>query len=71
VTRHAWLRVRGLDARGEPVEFDADDLLARAVQHEVDHLDGVLFVDRLSPIRRKLLDRRLKEIAGDRPRTRE
>jgi peptide deformylase len=65
VTRHAWLRVRGLDARGKEVEFECDDLLARAVQHEVDHLDGVLYVDRLSPLKRKLLTRKLKEIASE------
>jgi peptide deformylase len=65
VTRHAWLRVRGMDAAGNPVEFECDDLLARAVQHEVDHLDGVLYVDRLSPLKRKLLSRKLKEIASE------
>jgi peptide deformylase len=65
VTRHAWLRVRGLDAQGKEVEFECDDLLARAVQHEVDHLDGVLYVDRLSPLKRKLLTRKLKEIASE------
>jgi len=64
VTRHEWLRVRGLDAKGKTVEFECNDLLARAVQHEVDHLDGVLYVDRLSPIKRKLLSRKLKEIAS-------
>ncbi|HYV50910.1 MAG TPA: peptide deformylase, partial [Dongiaceae bacterium] len=67
-----WLRVRGLDAQGKTVEFECDDLLARAVQHEVDHLDGVLYIDRLSPLKRKLLSRRLKEIASENaPRARE
>jgi hypothetical protein len=48
------------------------DLLARAIQHEVDHLDGVLYVDRLSPLKRKLLSRKLKEIASENaPRARE
>ena len=65
VTRYAWLRVRGLDAKGKAVEFECDDLLARAVQHEVDHLDGILYVDRLSPLKRKLLSRKLKEIASE------
>jgi len=63
VTRHEWLRVRGVDAKGEAVEFECDGLLSRAVQHEVDHLDGILFVDRLSSVRRKLLTKRLKQIA--------
>ena len=57
--------MRGLDAKGKTVEFECNDLLARAVQHEVDHLDGVLYVDRLSPIKRKLLSRKLKEIASE------
>ena len=67
VTRHGWLRVRGLDAEGKQVEFECDDLLARCVQHEVDHLDGVLYIDRLSPLKRKLLARKLKEIASEEP----
>jgi len=45
VVRAAWVRVRGLNRRGEPVELEANGLLARALQHEIDHLDGVLFVD--------------------------
>jgi len=72
VTRHGWLRVRGMDGQGKTVEFECDDLLARCVQHEVDHLDGVLYVDRLSPLKRKLLSRKLKEIASENaPRARE
>jgi peptide deformylase len=63
VTRKRWLRVRGVDQKGAPVEFEAEDLLARAVQHEVDHLNGILYVDRVSPLRRKLLGKRLKEMA--------
>ena len=39
--------VRGLDRNGKPVEIKADGLLARALQHEIDHLDGILYVDRL------------------------
>jgi peptide deformylase len=66
VTRHDWLRVRGVNRDGEPVEFEAEGLLSRAVQHEVDHLDGILFIDRLNPIRRKLLTRKLKQIAEER-----
>jgi peptide deformylase len=66
VTRHDWLRVRGMDMNGEPVELECRELLSRAMQHEVDHLDGILFVDRLSPIRRKLLAKKLKQIAEER-----
>jgi peptide deformylase len=70
VTRHDWLRVRGVDPDGNAVEFACTDLLSRAVQHEVDHLNGVLFVDRLSPVRRKLLTKRLKKIAEERAEAR-
>src|SRR5207245_11151324 len=48
VTRALEIKVRGLDERGQPLAFEAEGYLARALQHEVDHLDGVLFVDRLS-----------------------
>lgn len=65
VTRHEWVRVRGVDIDGEPVEFECDQLLARAVQHEVDHLNGVLYIDRLNPIRRKLLAKKLKRIVEE------
>lgn len=65
VVRHQWLRVRALDLKGRPFEFEAADLLSRAVQHEVDHLNGVLYVDRLSPVRRRLLAKKLKKIAEE------
>jgi peptide deformylase len=71
VTRHQWLRVRGVDAEGRPVELEAKDLLARAVQHEVDHLNGVLYIDRVTAIRRKLLAKRLKDMAEEHARDRE
>jgi peptide deformylase len=70
VTRHDWLRVRGLDGNGEAVEFECRGLLSRAVQHEVDHLEGVLYVDRLNPVRRRLLAKKLKRIAEERVRGR-
>ncbi|WP_345495757.1 peptide deformylase [Nocardia callitridis] len=61
-TRRA-LRVRatGVDMRGAPVEFAAEGLLARCVQHETDHLDGVLFIDRLDPAARKDAMRTIRE----------
>lgn len=58
VERAARVVVRGLDAEGHPVEIEADGLLSRCLQHEKDHLDGVLFVDRVSPLKRKLLLRK-------------
>ncbi|WP_406231062.1 peptide deformylase [Nocardia sp. NBC_01009] len=61
-TRRA-LRVRasGFDMDGAPIEFAAEGLLARCVQHETDHLDGVLFLDRLDPAARKEAMRTIRE----------
>lgn len=53
VTRHAKVRVSGQDRSGAPVSFEAEGLLARCVQHESDHLDGVLFLKRLEGEERK------------------
>lgn len=63
VPRAQKIRVRAKDERGAPVEFVAEDYLARAIQHEVDHLDGVLFVDRLSLLKRQFLRRSLEALA--------
>ncbi|MDU0477773.1 peptide deformylase [Staphylococcus chromogenes] len=51
--RFARVRVTGVDVQGQPVSFEAEGLLARCVQHESDHLDGVLFLKRLTPELRK------------------
>lgn len=59
VQRAAWVRVRALDRFGEPFELDADDLLAVCIQHEIDHLDGRLFIDYLSMLKRRRLDKKL------------
>ncbi|MEH3085633.1 MAG: peptide deformylase [Xylophilus ampelinus] len=52
VERAAQVKVRALDRDGKPYEFDADGLLAVCVQHEIDHLDGKVFVQYLSPLKR-------------------
>jgi peptide deformylase len=52
---------RGQNRHGEDVEVAADGLLARALQHEIDHLNGLLIIDRLHPIRRELLKKKLKK----------
>jgi peptide deformylase len=52
---------RGFDQHGEPVTIEGSELLARAIQHETDHLDGVLFLDRLSPENRKLAMKEIRE----------
>jgi peptide deformylase len=59
VTRPQAIQVRFLTEQGEPRELAADGLLARCVQHEVDHLDGILFTDHLSALRRSMILRRL------------
>ena len=55
VERAARIVVEGHDPEGNPLRIEATDLVARCIQHEIDHLDGVLFIDRLSPIKRKML----------------
>lgn len=66
VTRPERVRLRYQDRHLEEHELEADDMLARAIQHELDHLDGVLFTDHISAFRRRLLRRRLREMAeGD------
>ncbi len=63
VTRAERILVTGLDEEGRPVELDVEGYLARAIQHEMDHLEGVLFVDRLSPLKRQFLRRSLDALA--------
>ncbi|MDQ3958224.1 MAG: peptide deformylase, partial [Actinomycetota bacterium] len=53
--------VRGVDENGAEIELEADDLLARVFQHEIDHLDGVLFLDRLPDGLRREAMRSLRE----------
>ena len=53
VTRAEKVTVEGIDENGDPVKLDADELLARVCQHEIDHLDGVLFIDHLDEENRK------------------
>ena len=59
VSRPARIRVRYEDETGARRELDADGLLAACLQHEIDHLGGVLFVDHLSPLKRNMLLRKL------------
>ena len=59
VTRADQVRLRYLDRDGERREISAEGLLARCLQHELDHLDGVLFIDHLSALKRSLILRRL------------
>ena len=66
ITRHDRIKVRAKDIYGETMELEAAGLLSRAIQHELDHLDGVLFIDRMSPLRRTLLAKKLKRLAAER-----
>jgi peptide deformylase len=63
VPRPARALVRGWDRSGETHTIEGRDLLARALQHEMDHLDGLLFVDRLRGIKRDLIVRKIKKLA--------
>lgn len=69
VERHAQVRVRALNRDGQPHEFDADELLAVCVQHELDHLIGKVFVEHLSPLKRNRIRskivKRNRDEAGD------
>jgi peptide deformylase len=59
VTRPAWVKVKYQDAAGQRQEIEGDGLLAACLQHEIDHLNGVLFVDYLSSLKRNILLRKL------------
>jgi peptide deformylase len=64
VDRAPVVRLRALDLEGNQVEFEAEGLLSRALQHEVDHLDGILFIDRLDAEQRQRVAEELQEAAG-------
>ncbi|MGH8372359.1 MAG: peptide deformylase [Gammaproteobacteria bacterium] len=72
VERAERVRVRALDGDGKPVEFETDGLLAVCIQHEIDHLDGKLFVDYLSDLKRQRIRKKLeKEQREERVRVRD
>jgi peptide deformylase len=62
VPRAARVKVRAQNVRGEWFEVEGDELLARALLHEIDHLDGVLFIDRLSRLKRELVLRKIRKM---------
>ena len=61
VSRHAKVKVRGVDRHGNPVDIEAEGLLAVCLQHEIDHLNGVLFIDHISSLKRSLYKKRIKK----------
>ena len=69
VARPAWIRLRYIDHENEIRELEAEGLLATCIQHEIDHLDGILFVDHISALKRNMILRRLTKAkkTGDLP----
>jgi peptide deformylase len=67
VTRAHKVRVTARNEKGEPVEYDGEELLARALQHEIDHLNGILFICHLSTLKRDMIRRKIRKLqkAGD------
>jgi len=65
VERPASVRVEATTPAGETVTIEADDLLARALQHEIDHLDGILFIDRVSTLKRRMLLKKWKKVEAE------
>jgi peptide deformylase len=67
VDRPMSVTVETTSLDGERISVDATELKARAIQHEIDHLDGVLFLDHLSPLRRRMLLKKWKKLRKDKP----
>ena len=70
IERWSEVDVAFCDETGVSHALHAKGLLARAIQHELDHLNGVLFIDRMSPVKKALLEGRLKRLARDTKRNR-
>jgi len=62
VTRKARVKVRGVDRHGKPLDIEAEDLFAICLQHEIDHLNGILFIDHISNLKRSLYKKRLRKM---------
>lgn len=65
VERPLQVAVEGLDREGKPTRIEADGLVARILQHEVDHIDGIMFLDRVSPLKRKMLLKKWQKVKPD------
>jgi len=65
VTRPKRIRLTYLDHKNVPQEIEAEDLLSTCIQHEIDHLNGVLFIDYLSPLKRKMLVKKVEKAQRD------
>ena len=65
VERPAAVHVEGFHPTGEPLRVEADELFARALQHEIDHVEGVLFLDRVTPLKRRMLLKKWKKLRDE------
>jgi len=65
VVRAAKVRIRAQNENGEWFEMDGEDLLSRCFQHEIDHVDGMLFIFRMSPLKRDLILRKIRKAQRD------
>jgi peptide deformylase len=65
VVRYAKVRVRAQDLDGKWFEMDGEELLSRCFQHEIDHLDGMLFIFRMSALKRDLVQRKIRKMQRD------
>ena len=65
VQRPAEVRVEGRDPEGDEIIIETDGLFGRALQHEIDHLNGVLFIDRVSPLKRRMLMKKWKKLEAE------
>ncbi len=70
VERPKRVRVSYFDIEGKPQEVEADGLLATCLQHEIDHLNGILFIDYISRLKREMVVKKFKKLAKDRPTSR-
>ena len=66
VRRHARVVVKAINLDGEEITYKADDLLSIAFQHEIDHLDGILFIDHLSPLKREMFRKKYRRMVEER-----
>jgi peptide deformylase len=62
ITRKKYLKVKGVDRNGKPIDIEAEDLTAICIQHEIDHLDGTLILDHVSYLKRNLYKRKVEKL---------
>lgn len=71
VVRSKYIEVKGMDKEGQPIEYKLDGLLSICMQHEMDHLDGKVFIDRLSPIKSNRIKSKIKKFGYPKPEDQE